>query len=327
MNVLRTLACTLLLSCAEDERTSPRWQPAFDAGALWLVDVSASPAGEQWWAVGGTEEQGVLLDGSRGFAPVEIGAVPLLHWVHTFSSQQAIAVGKRGALLRLDEGGWQLEQLPTEQDLWGVWGAQPDDVWVVGGDGQAEGHATVLHWDGSAWSHASLPALQRPHVWAWYKVWGSSRNDVYIVGQSGGALHFDGESFHELGLGTAEDLIAVWGTARDRVAVVGGRSSGLLATFDGERWRTSSLAPLPGLNGVWMGDRDTIHVAGIEGTLAHVDFASHATTREPLATPSRLVFHALHGAGGQLLAVGGNLGSSVPPYRSLAQRRALSEKP
>jgi hypothetical protein len=316
--------CVFSAACqAAPEHVVEAWQPAFDAGALWLVDVTATPDGAHWWAVGGTEDQGAIFEGAREFTPVELEQLPLLHWAHAFAADDVFVVGKRGTVLRFDGRDWSRQDAPSTQDLWGVWGAAPDDVWAVGGDGLSEGHATLLHWDGAGWSEVDQPALARPHVWAWYKVWGSSARDVYVVGQSGGALHYDGSAWRELALGTAEDLIAVWGTGPDRVAVVGGRSSALLATFDGARWNTESLAPLPGLNGIWFEASGPLHVAGIEGTLAHVDFDTHAYTVEPLDAPTRLVFHALHGAGGRLLAVGGNLGSSVPPYRSIARERRV----
>lgn len=288
---------------------------------MWLVDVSASPDGARWFVAGGTEEQGAVLDGNAGFAPFEMPKVPLLNWVHAFSSERAFAVGRKGTILRFDGQRWEAEASPTEQDLWGIWGEREDDLWAVGGDGLAEGHATLLHFDGDSWSNVELPVLSRPRVWAFYKVWGSSADDVYVVGQSGGCLHYDGKTWSELGLGTSEDLISVWGTGPDRVAIVGGRSSGVLVTWDGQESKTTSLAPLPGLNGVWMGEDDVIHVAGIQGTLAEVDFKSAEVLRAEVDT--RLVLHAIHGSGERILTVGGNLGSSVPPYLSVAFERAL----
>jgi hypothetical protein len=132
-------------------------------------------------------------------------------------------------------------------------------------------------------------------------------------------LHYDGTRWSELGVGTGEDLIAVWGVAHDRLAIVGGRGSGVIATFDGARWNTQQLAPLPGLNGVWMGDARTIHVAGIQGTLATLDFDTLQV--EPDYQDTRLTFHALHGVGGRLLAVGGNLETTAAPYLGLARER------
>jgi hypothetical protein len=319
----RSLALTAcLLGCGEGA-SEPRWRqvPALEQHG-WLVSTTASPDGKRWLAFGGAPDRGVIIrsDDLSAWTVEQTPEVPLLNWGQLFADGTAIVVGNAGTALRFDGSHWSRQELPTREDLWGVWGTQPNDVWAVGGAGQREGQATLLHYDGRSWSTVAIPQLERPNVWALYKVWGSAGDDVYAVGQRGAVLHYDGSSWREQGVGIGEDLIAVYGTARDRIAIVGGRSSGVIAAFDGIAWRTRQLAPMAGLNGVWMGDPDTIHVAGAEGTLAQLDFAT--LTAEPEYQPTRLTFHALHGAGQRVLAVGGNLGASQPPYQGLARVRS-----
>lgn len=296
---------------------------ALDAGDQWLMSVTAAPGGQTWFMMGGTPEQGALYRGDGvSFEALDPGEVPLLTWAHAFAADDVFIVGDQATVLRFDGQRFERHQVPTEQDLWGVWGASRDDVWAVGGDGRAEGHATLLHFDGETWSEAAQPTLTRPKVWAWYKVWGSSADDVYVVGQNGGVLHFDGERWEERLVGASDDLIAVWGSDADHVMMVGGRDNARVVRFDGEDFEAVSLAPLPGLNGVWMDADNTVHVAGIEGTLAKVDFET--LTYEESRQPTRLAFHALHGAGSRLLAVGGNLGASMGPYRAIAMVKELT---
>ena len=289
----------------------------------WLISTTASPSGDVWLVVGGTPDRGLIL---REAAPQQWTAeqtpgVPLLNWAQVFADKTSFAVGKAGTILHFDGSSWSLQTSGTRQDLWGVWGQSSSDVWAVGGTGQTDGQATLLHYDGTSWQAVTLPALQRPNVWAFYKVWGASADDVYIVGQNGVLLHYDGAGWSEQGVGVGDDLIAIWGVSQDRVVAVGGRSSGVIATYDGAHWTSKTLAPLPGLNGVWMGDREHIHVAGIDGTLAELDFASLSV--RPDYQKTDLIFHALHGAGTRLLAVGGNLGASAAPYLGLAREREL----
>lgn len=323
------LGALCLAACSGDTRPAARVEPSFDAGAAWVVDVNGSADGRALWAVGGDAQGGRVWDGARGFAelelPAELGDVPLLHWVAALPDGTTVVVGKGGTILRRVDGTWLRDDAGTVEDLWGVWGAAADDLWAVGGDGQAEGHATLLHFDGASWSPAALPALTRPRVWAFYKVWGSAADDVYVVGQSGAALHFDGATFEELALGTSDDLVSVFGTARDQVLIVGGRSNGVVARFDGARWETRSLAPLAGLNGVWSAGDGVAYLAGEEGTLARLDVATLQAERLTLPAPSRLSLHALFGAAGTLHAVGGNLGASVPAYASLTLALALED--
>jgi hypothetical protein len=249
----------------------------------------------------------------------------LLNWGQLFPDGRGVAVGNRGVVLvrRTQDGPWELQTAPTDEDLWGVWGARADDLWAVGGRGRQEGQAVLLHYDGSAWTEEALPTLERPHVWALYKVWGTAADDVWAVGQRGLLLHYDGAHWSEHGAGTGEDLIALWGTAPDRIVAVGGRSSAVVARYDGTRWTSESLAPLPGLNGVWTRDGQTVYVGGIEGTLADLDFDS--LDYEARYQDSPHVFHAVHGDAERVLGVGGNLDASSGPYTGLARIRNTGE--
>lgn len=303
------------------------WAPAFDATDTgWLLNVWG-PSGDDLRAVGGDPDRGCVVhyDGtSWDVEPMGLD-VPLLNWTHGFASGETFVVGNRGTVIELGPEGWrQHGGVPTDQDLWGVWGAAPDDLWAVGGNGRAEGQATILRYDGASWRTVEVPALMRARVWAFFKVWGTASDDLWIVGQRGAVLHWDGSELIEHLVGASDDLISVWGTGPDRVAVVGGRGNAVVATFAGNGWTSRTLAPLPGLNGVWMRDPDVLHVAGIEGTLASVDFETLAYTEEPSGT--RQTFHSVFGDDrGRLTAVGGSLASPVAPFEGVAYARALGE--
>lgn len=299
------------------------WEPAFDAEPVgWLMNVGGSGP-DDLYAVGGSAERGVVMhwDGAE-WSEVGLGVdVPLLNWVHAFGPDDVLAVGNGGTVLHFDGTGWSLQETPVENDLWGVWGASPDDVWAVGGRGRMEGQQTLLRWDGSTWREVPVPDLERPNVYAFFKVWGTGPDDVWIVGQRGAVLHWDGSALTEHLVGASQDLIALWGTGPDDVVVVGGRSNGVVSLWDGEDWRTESLAPLPGLNGVWMREPGLAHVAGINGTIAELDLETLEHERAEVDT--RLDFHAIYGDGEKLTAVGGSLARQDSPYEGLAWTRAL----
>jgi len=66
-----------------------------------------------------------------------------------------------------------------------IYGIATDDVWAVGDD------ATVVHWDGAAWTRIATPldaAADKPML---ASVWGSGPKDVWIGG-NGIMLHFQG---------------------------------------------------------------------------------------------------------------------------------------
>lgn len=316
------------VGCGPDTPPEPdpyAWTEAFPADTFgWLLNVWG-PGASPLYAVGGAPDTGraMRFDGTA-WAEVSTGTIspPLLNWAFGFGPDDVTIVGNGGTVLHFDGARWTRQTTPTDQNLWGVWGAAPDDLWAVGGAGRAAGQATLLHYDGTAWTRVELPPLERPQVYALFKVWGTAADDVYVVGQRGLLLHWDGRVWTERGVGTSEDLIAIWGVARDRVVVVGGRANGVIVTWDGTDWRTRSIAPLPGLNGVWLRSREVFHVVGVGGTRLRVAFDDLAITDQQDDT--NLDYHGVFGdAGGHLTAVGGNFAFENGPHRGIARRRAL----
>jgi photosystem II stability/assembly factor-like uncharacterized protein len=326
----RLCFCLLLIGtgCPSDPEpiaTDP-WGEAFPARDFgWILGVWGPPGGPTY-AVGGAPDAGRIQrhDGAAWSEfPIGLDA-PLLNWAHGFSDQDFTVVGNHGTILHYDGQHFTQSATVTDQNLWGIFGASPDDLWAVGGDGFLDGQATILRNQGQGWSKVQVPALQHPDVFAFYKVWGSAADDVYIVGQRGVVLHWDGAALTELFVGTGEDLVTVYGLSKDRVAIVGGRANGELITWDGVAWKREQLIPLPGLNAVWFRDPNQIHVGGQSGTLATFDWTTRKYVQEE--TDTNLDIHALFGDGsGRLFAVGGSLLSSRAPYLGLALTRGLDD--
>lgn len=313
--------------------TATAWGEAFDAKDVgWLLSVWGPGDSQRLYAAGGSPDKGLILasdtttTSGSGWGPVTLGVdVPLLNWVHGLSADDVVVVGTKGTAVHRSGGAWSLVGTPTDQDLWGVWGASSNDLWAVGGNGREAGQATILRYDGTRWSAVAVPTLQRPNVFAFFKVWGTSADNVYIVGQRGAVLRWNGSQLEEILIGfdgAAQDLIALWGTGPDRIAVVGGRNNGVIARWDGATWRVDTVAPLPGLNGVWMRDPDTIHVVGVQGTIAAFDFDTLKV--DETTTDVFDDFHAIFGdSRGRLTTVGGNFISQKGPYRGVAWQRTL----
>lgn len=332
MRTLWTWAAALLLaapalSCEGEDGQGPvdtTWRPAWDATSTgWLRSVWG-PANDDLYAAGGAPNAGTLMhhDGTS-WSEVQLGLdVPLLNWVYGFGGDEVFVVGNAGTSLRWDGSSWSELDTGTDQDLWGVWGASPNDLWAVGGNGRDETQGIILRFDGSSWREVAPPTLEKPKVWAYFKVWGTSADNVYIVGQRGVMLRWNGSELTELLVGASQDLISVWGTGRDRIVAVGGRNNGIVSRWDGTSWRTENLAPMRGLNGVWMRDDDTIHVGGAGGTLATIDFDTLEVGEAE--TEAYHDIHAVFGdSDGQLTAVGGNFIMINGPYEGTAWTRAL----
>lgn len=313
-----------LQACGGDASPGAFWQRRPEAeGQGWLLSVWG-PAPNLRFAVGGEPEAGLVLrsDGTE-WAPMTLPTqVPLLNWVYGFGADDVFAVGNGGTVLHFDGHTWTREPTPTDENLWGVWGARPDALWAVGGSGRAGSEATLLHRDGTGWQRVTPPELERPNVRALFKVWGSGEDDVYAVGQRGVVLHWDGSHWEELHVGADDDLIALWGTGPDQIVAVGGRGQGIISRWDGETWETRKLARTPGLNGIWMQDDGTAHLVGESGTALQLPAGSFETQDRSL--PTTLTLHAVFGGMGQwLTAAGGNLEASSGPFEGvLVEHRA-----
>ena len=70
----------------------------------------------------------------------------------------------------------------TTQNLHGIWGTGPGDVWAVGDN------STVLRYSNGKWP-PTLPTTE--HL---YAVW-SSGGQVYAVGEAGLVIHHDGSKW------------------------------------------------------------------------------------------------------------------------------------
>ncbi|WP_428266301.1 hypothetical protein [Haliangium sp.] len=308
---------------------APAWTEAFPAQeGGWLLNVWG-PAPDDLYAVGGTPDEGRIthFDGQT-WSRLDHGLdIPLLNWAHGFGPDDITIVGADGTAIHWDGATWEIQATPTDQDLWGVWGASPDDLWAVGGNGRMAGQATMLHFDGQAWTEAEVPPIQRANVYAFFKVWGTGADNVLVVGQRGVVLRYDGQTWTEELAGVGADLISLWGTGPDRIVAVGGRAAGYATVWDGSSWTPIEFAPLPGLNGVWVGADGIAHAVGVTGLVVTLDTSDLSYDNEFARLPitAQFDFHAVFSADGEtLVTVGGNLLAVDPPYMGIAYQASLA---
>lgn len=322
---LNVIALALVLTACGPESVS--WTEAYDAtGSGWILSVWGPETGERFAVGGRSPEQGVVTryDGQQWDEIALPADTPLLNWAFGFSASDVTVVGYDGAILHFDGSEFSAMPSPTTERLWGVWGASPDDMWAVGGLNETP---VLLHFDGTSWTLEDIPELQRGGVNAFFKVWGSSASDVWVVGQSGVILHYDGSAWAEMGAGTGEDLISIWGTGPNEVYAVGGRGNGVIAAYDGTSWRSENLSPQPGLNGVWT-DGNRLVAVGERGTV--LEFNPETLEIMDATSESRLTLHAVFGESRAptpvLTTVGGNLaeGPNAPTFIGLALEKPLN---
>lgn len=152
------------------------------------------------------------------------------------------------------ESDWAKMESGTTEDLSGVWGTGPNDVFAVGGAG------TILHYDGSQWNKMES-GINNPL----YDVWGSSQNDVYAVGTGGLILHYDGsgwtQAYHD---STLYELDGIWGTGPNDIFAVGW--DGVILHYNGTTWSQMDN-PLDGstlfaYNNVWGTSSNNVYAVG-----------------------------------------------------------------
>ncbi|AKU92392.1 vanadium-dependent haloperoxidase [Vulgatibacter incomptus] len=185
------------------------------------------------------------------------------------SSTDVFAVGAdrgRGPLvLHYDGAAWSRVDTGHRGDLWWVF-AVPGGKVLMGGAA-----ATVLEYDGSAFTRMKTPGLARHTI---YGIWGRSPNDVYAVGslsgRSGFVWHFDGSEWRDLPLPLDE----------------------LPRTADGD---------IPGFFKV-SGDANDVWIVGARGVILR-SHGGGPLERIASGTDTRLL--TIDAAGGRVAAVGG----------------------
>lgn len=152
--------------------------------------------------------------------------------------------------------GWQHEVSPTSQALRGIWGAAPDDFFVVGNGGTVLRYAT-----GQLTQVASVPTMQNLNA-----VWGTSATDVFAAGNGGTILHFDGNAFTTMTTTTASALTGLWGSDAANVYAVG--ISGTVVHYDGNSWISNMLGTST-LRAVWGSSASDVYAVGDAKTVFH----------------------------------------------------------
>lgn len=216
-----------------------------------------------------------------------------LYDVEAFSSTDAWAVGyywetiypaalAETLIVHWNGSAWTQVASPNPANyynqLHGVSGSGPNDVWAVGtyvnrGEPTGTSHPLAMHWNGSGWSQVTVPASGNAIL---YAVTTISPTDAWAVGSKNGyhtpvAYHWNGVAWTEVptppvGAGGNTPFYAVTALGSDKVWAVGYTSGSngpllLIERWDGVAWRVEPAPPLE-LGGLLQG------VAAVPGTSA-----------------------------------------------------------
>jgi hypothetical protein len=163
------------------------------------------------------------------------------------TSTDAWIVGDGGTILHWDGAAWKKARFDSiDDDFYGVYAGQPDDVWVGGRDAQHRGK--LLHFYGGTWSQDTTLGGRVP-----YALWGSAFDDVWLALEQGDVAHYDGGGWRVTPSPAGGIVRDFWGTSGHDVWAVG--DGGSIAHFDGTSWvrvRDADIAdPEKDFIGVW----------------------------------------------------------------------------
>jgi hypothetical protein len=113
-----------------------------------------------------------------------------MYGVWVASESDAWAVGDNpddsgeSKVFHYDGSSWSPQAIPAGNQLSGIWGSSPTDIFTVGYS-NLTGNCVILHYDGSSWSPMKCDQGQ-----ILVGVWGTSSCNVFAVGSGGTILHY-----------------------------------------------------------------------------------------------------------------------------------------
>jgi len=202
--------------------------------------------------------------------------------------------GWKGALFRWTQAGFEgtLGEI-TNDDVVGLHARGADDVW-------AATPATLLHFDGKAWSTAydvtAVPNVQ------FSALAGATDGTIFVAGSASGAGFvslFDGTAWRDTYLPPGRHVYQLWAHDKsDAYATTWSDTPGIVLHWNGEFWASESVGDGL-LIGVWGSDPDDVWAVGNGAMIAHRDDGGWRIVQP--ATPTGeyvgLAFGAVLGSG------------------------------
>lgn len=202
------------------------------------------------------------------------------------SSADDVFIGSaNGKIHHFDGAAWSFQTRLSYQEISGIWGSGPADVFAAGVGDYPLNH--IWHYDGTEWtvmtkiSDVTISGL-----------WGNSGNDVFAGAYPGRIFHYDGSEW-TLMTGTAGPPYRswrIWGSGPDNVYAA---ASDLLLRYDGGSWTTVETGlQLKNYSGIWGSGPGDIFIVSqgvgfsgqIWGRIYHYDGSSWSEVGIPCVT-------------------------------------------
>lgn len=219
--------------------------------------------------------------------------------------------GEGGMILRFDPDSSAFARFatPSEATVFGVWGADANNAWAVGGDlDNPDDGGFIWRYDGTSWTEEDISAAMPNALPILYKAWGRSADDVWVVGRLGLVLHYVNGTWSQVPSDTSRTLFTVHGDDANVIAV-GGHGDAVIAELDGEAFVNRAERHVLQLNGVFVSGMNTA-AAGNDGSIVRRTDSGWQLLSTDFDTP--LDFHGTWvDPEGGVWAVGGNLSAAL----------------
>jgi hypothetical protein len=318
------LTATTISACAADIRLVAEGLP----GAMLSVRGTAE---DDVWISGAAAGSGPGLlrwDGASwtSFDLTSVGEYDA--WWVMPTAEEVLLVGSGGLLASLDRASAEVT-IDADPDpsitLFGVWGANADDVWAVGGVVGGDAPPAIWRREDGTWRDRSDELGPAEPGRVYFKVHGTTPDDVWVVGDGGATLHWDGTALSPVP--TDRDtapLLTVDAGGGEPIAV-GGAGNALILHWDGTSWLDRSPEFQPGVNGVCRGG-DRLVAVGVRDSV-HAFLGEDWETPDELRTDTARDYHACWlSEEGTLWAVGGQI-ATFPLTDGLIARHGRGRVP
>lgn len=228
---------------------------------------------------------------------IESGTSADLYGVWGSSSNDVIAVGSGGTIVRYNGSSWNVTSSITSFTLYDVWGSASYDIFVVGAA------RTLLHHNGYSWGFMNSPAAgdlyciegtawnnvfaggfgaihYNGSVWStslgadrsMTDIWVYSATEAFTVDSLGNVLHYDGANWSEIDFAVHTCLSGIWGSSPNDIFVLS--AEGDVYHFNGEKWLRMHIGYFySDFNSIWGSAPDDVYVVGQYFTVLHYDGA------------------------------------------------------
>lgn len=165
-------------------------------------------------------------------------------------------VGDRTAL-HLTASGWSSVPVPGNPQVWAIWAAASNDLWLVGSIFDVNAGAyrpRVYRGNGTTWT-----AMDPGTTGEIFDIWGASANDVWVVGNNA-MSHWNGTTWTPVV--NPDYLNAISGRAANDIWAVG---LGATRHYNGTTWTSVTPSGAPIFYDVWVRAADDVWAVGSGG--------------------------------------------------------------